>query len=66
MESDDAKRIDALGGPANLARLLGYDQFGIQRVHNWKSRGIPSKVKLERPDLFLVPIEQAKRAVAVA
>ena len=26
---------------------------GVQRVHNWKSRGIPAEVKLSRPDLFM-------------
>jgi hypothetical protein len=46
--------IDGLGGPAKVAELLGYDKHGgTQRVHNWIARGIPPKVKLERPDLFL-------------
>lgn len=46
----DSEIIDALGGTAKVAKLLGYD---TQRVHNWRSRGIPSKVKVERPDLFM-------------
>lgn len=52
----DSQVIDELGGPAKVAELLGYDKTtgGIQRVHNWRSRGIPPKVKLERPDLFLM------------
>lgn len=52
---DDAQLIKDLGGPAVLARKLGYDtdNGGVQRVQNWLTRGIPPKVKLERPDLFL-------------
>ncbi|HVL77600.1 MAG TPA: hypothetical protein VM406_16420 [Noviherbaspirillum sp.] len=52
---DDKKLIEDLGGPAKVAEQLGYDkaQGGVQRVHNWMTRGIPAKVKLERPDLFL-------------
>jgi len=59
----DAERIKALGGAAKLAVLLGYDKEdgGVQRVHNWISRGIPAKVKVERPDLFLRPIEEIVR-----
>lgn len=37
-----------------VAELLGYAKDGgVQRVQNWKTRGIPPAVKLERPDLFL-------------
>jgi hypothetical protein len=52
----DSQLIDALGGPAKVALMLGYDTDagGVQRVSNWKKRGIPSKVKVERPDLFMV------------
>lgn len=48
-----------LGGPAKVAERLGYDKAdgGVQRVHNWVTRGIPAKVKVERPDLFLVPLD---------
>ena len=49
----DSELIDALGGPARVAELLGFDKkTGTQRVHNWKSRGIPAEVRLDRPDLF--------------
>jgi hypothetical protein len=49
----DQKRIAELGGPARVAELLGIPkQGGVQRVQNWIVRGIPAKVKLERPDLF--------------
>ncbi len=45
--------ISKLGGSAEVARLLGYPRhIGTQRVNNWKKRGIPAKVRLERPDLF--------------
>lgn len=49
----DAALIDKLGGPADVARLLGFDpKGGTQRVQNWKTRGIPEVVRLRRPDLF--------------
>ena len=63
----DCQLIDDLGGPATVARLLGYDSInGTQRVSNWKTRGIPPAVKIERPDLFLrnlVREESAKESV---
>lgn len=51
----DAGLIIALGGPAKLAETLGYDKSagGVQRIQNWMTRGIPSAVKVERPDLFM-------------
>jgi hypothetical protein len=49
----DTEIIKALGGPARVAELLGYTTYGTQRVFNWLSRGIPAKVKLEHPHLFL-------------
>lgn len=52
MHADNAI-IEALGGPAKVAALLKYRKGGVQRVHNWRVRGIPARVKLERPDLFL-------------
>jgi len=54
----DAKLIEELGGPTKLAELLGYDKAsgGVQRIQNWKKRGIPASVKLERPDLFLADL----------
>jgi hypothetical protein len=52
--SDDKKLIEELGGPSKLCELLGYAKHGgVQRVQNWLVRGIPPKVKLERPELFL-------------
>lgn len=53
MTSDKAL-IERLGGPAKVAELLGFDKHGgVQRVHNWMTRGIPARVKLQFPDVFL-------------
>ena len=51
----DQERIGNLGGATELAKLLNYDlsKGGAQRVHNWIKRGIPSKVKIDHPQLFL-------------
>lgn len=40
-----------MGGPAKLAALLGYDlkDGGVQRVQNWKGRGIPAGVERDNP-----------------
>lgn len=51
VESDRAL-IKRLGGPASVAKLLGFKRGGTQRVHNWTVRGIPASVRLRRPDLF--------------
>jgi hypothetical protein len=52
--SKDKALIEKLGGPAKLSELLGYKKKGgPQRVSNWMNRGIPSRVKLEHPELFL-------------
>ena len=50
----DKALIETLGGPAKVAELLGYEkEGGPQRVSNWRTRGIPSEVKLNHPDIFL-------------
>lgn len=62
---DDIQIIEKLGGATAVAKLLGYKtQGGSQRVHNWLKRGIPYKVKVDHPDLFLVSIshDQLKEA----
>lgn len=53
----DAKVIDRLGGPSILAQKLGFDpkSGGVQRVQNWKRRGIPELIRLRRPDVFGAP-----------
>ncbi len=56
----DSELIDSLGGAKEVARKLGLPSPGGQcRVLNWKRRGIPSKVKLENPWIFL-SIERVK------
>lgn len=49
----DAALIEELGGPAKVAALLGFGDYGTQRVQNWITRGIPAAVKVAHPDLFL-------------
>ncbi|MBO9680932.1 MAG: hypothetical protein J7556_22120 [Acidovorax sp.] len=51
----DAELIKTLGGPTRVAELLHYDKArgGVQRVQNWRQRGIPAAVKLAYPGLFL-------------
>jgi hypothetical protein len=51
---NDAELIAHLGGPTKVAALLKYTEPGsVQRVQNWLTRGIPPKVKLEFPEIFL-------------
>lgn len=59
---DDKTLIRDLGGPAKVAELLGYDRGGVQRVFNWLKRGIPPKVKLEHPELFVKATRPEKTA----
>jgi hypothetical protein len=63
----DAELIAQLGGPAQVAEMLGYDKTagGVQRVHNWLSRGIPPRVKLAFPRVFLAARINAATADAV-
>ena len=50
----DTELIAHYGGPAKLARLLGFpEQGGVQRIQNWTTRGIPPAVKLQFPEIFL-------------
>jgi hypothetical protein len=53
--NQDKNLILSLGGPTKVCSLLGFDKAkgGAQRVQNWMTRGIPPKVKLDYPDLFL-------------
>lgn len=51
---NDSQLIDYLGGAAKLAATLKMKPPGGRfRVQNWKTRGIPAKVKLEYPEIFL-------------
>ena len=58
----DVELIESLGGPYKVAESLDLDMsIGPQRVSNWRVRGIPSKVKLDRPDLFLPQFKVVRR-----
>jgi DNA-binding transcriptional regulator YdaS (Cro superfamily) len=48
-KSQTKRLIQAAGGDAAFAKLLGIEQQeGVaQRVNNWKRRGMPSAVELE-------------------
>lgn len=49
----DSELIDQLGGPAEVARRLGFAMpKGTQRVQNWKYRGIPPYTRVTRTDVF--------------
>ncbi|SAL26050.1 hypothetical protein AWB66_01507 [Caballeronia telluris] len=49
----DRKLIESLGGSAQVAKTLNFGLGGVQRVDNWKRRGIPAAVKLDWPHIFL-------------
>lgn len=52
---NEAEQIIAKhGGGLALAKKMGITEKWLpQRLHYWKTRGIPAWVKLEYPDLFL-------------
>jgi hypothetical protein len=62
--------IDALGGPKKVAEMLGLSREpgAIQRVGNWKRRGIPAQVLIDNPAFLrkvrAVTRETRKQAVA--
>lgn len=47
----DAQLIGRFGGATKLAARLGFplQGGGVQRVQNWKERGIPAAVELANP-----------------
>jgi len=50
----DAELIMYYGGPARLAAKLNWtERHAVQRVSNWRRRGIPAAIKLKYPELFL-------------
>lgn len=51
----DSELIAYYGGPTKLAKRLGLGAYGVQRVSNWLTRGIPAAVKVQYPKLFLRP-----------
>lgn len=54
--------VMSLGGPTRVAELLNTT---VQCVQNWKIRGIPPKVMLERPDIFMPLLPQFRRGRVV-
>lgn len=50
---NDKDLILELGGPAKVAKLLGFGKYGQQRVTNWMTRGIPDAVKVDYPHIFM-------------
>lgn len=52
--NESAALIDRVGGPTAFGKLLGIDNGNgwIQRVSNWRTRGIPSAVILEHYETF--------------
>ncbi|MEY2689171.1 MAG: hypothetical protein RL375_3369 [Pseudomonadota bacterium] len=62
---NDADLIDSLGGPAKVCELLGIPKSGgVQRVQNWKVRGIPARVRLQWPQLFPMQLMSAQAPYA--
>jgi len=54
MPMTDREIIEYYGGGTKLARKLGllthHDRI---KVNLWKTRGIPAKIKLQYPEIFL-------------
>lgn len=57
---NDKDIIQQLGGSTKLAAILSTPEspVTVQRVNNWKERGIPAQVKLDHPHLFLMRSHQ--------
>lgn len=59
----DRELIDRLGGPTKVAVLLKLQKAGgVQRVQNWRVRGIPALVKIQHPEIFLPHLKKAGKA----
>ncbi|HFG6873673.1 TPA: hypothetical protein ACGIJQ_000272 [Acinetobacter baumannii] len=56
----DKEILLKLGGSTKVAELLGFKDK--QRVQNWMKRGIPAKIKLQYPHIFLNPNIQSHNA----
>lgn len=56
------KLIDRLGGSSKVAEMLGWKNKPgqVQRIQNWKKRGIPARVLLEHGDLFVTESKAKK------
>lgn len=66
----DRALIAQLGGPSKVAKLLGFKKAGgVQRVQNWKVRGIPPAIKLAHRNIFLraskqKPMREVEREIS--
>ncbi|WP_370682240.1 hypothetical protein [Comamonas sp. GB3 AK4-5] len=62
----DAELISHMGGATKLAVRLGYDlkEGGVQRVQNWKSRGIPPAVERDNPWITRIRRAVSRQAAA--
>jgi len=50
----DADLIRTLGGASKVARLLSeVEPVSVQSVHNWLSRGVPFRIKVLHPHIFM-------------
>lgn len=48
--SEDKRLLQSIGSYAEIGRITGNSP---QCVFNWTKRGIPARIKLKYPDLFL-------------
>lgn len=63
----DRALITELGGPSQVAKLLGFKKAGsVQRVQNWIVRGIPPAIKLAHPHVFLKDLKRSRPRPATA
>lgn len=51
----DKEIIRKLGGAAAVAKFLNKK---YTTVHNWTTRGIPARYKLDYPELFQKPVDE--------
>ena len=56
----DRRRIEELGGCVALSKIIGKSP---QCISNWKRRGIPARVKIDNPELFLNNSRRDDKAV---
>ena len=59
----EINEIDRLGGPTKVADLLGWkgQPGAVQRISNWKVRGIPPRILLKYPEIFSGATDGLKR-----
>lgn len=62
----DRELIRRLGGSTKVAAMLATEgRCSVQRVQNWKTRGIPPGVKLSHPHIFLWRVDAQLTSEAV-